>query len=80
MLRRNVRVTPLPGLGDTDALDFLAQLPELCVFSSDFPHHEGNAEPIELYQPELDGLHDELRAHFLGENMAECFARTGNAL
>jgi predicted TIM-barrel fold metal-dependent hydrolase len=80
MLRRNVRVTPLPGLGDTDALDFLARLPEMCVFSSDFPHHEGNAEPIELYQPGLDGLDDELRAFFLGENIAECFARTGNAL
>jgi predicted TIM-barrel fold metal-dependent hydrolase len=80
MLRRNVRVTPLPGLGDTDALDFLARLPEMCVFSSDFPHHEGNAEPIELYRPELDRLDDDLRASFLGENIAQCFARTGNAL
>ena len=52
MLRRNVRVTPLPGLGDTDALEFLAVLPEMCVFSSDFPHQEGNAEPIDLYRPD----------------------------
>jgi len=80
MLRRNVRVTPLPGLGDSDALDFLARLPEVCVFSSDFPHHEGNAEPIELYRPELDTVDDHLRESFLGENMAECYARTGNAL
>ena len=59
MLRRNVRVTPLPGLGDTDALEFLAVLPEMCVFSSDFPHLEGNAEPIDLYRPELDTLDED---------------------
>ncbi len=59
MLRRNVRVTPLPGLGDTDALEFLAALPEMCVFSSDFPHLEGNAEPIDLYRPELDTLDED---------------------
>jgi predicted TIM-barrel fold metal-dependent hydrolase len=80
MLRRNVRVTPLPGLGDTDALEFLAVLPEMCVFSSDFPHHEGNAEPIDLYRPELDTLDEELRARFLGDNSADCFARMGDPL
>jgi predicted TIM-barrel fold metal-dependent hydrolase len=80
MLRRNVRVTPLPGFGDTGALDFLADLPDVCVFSSDYPHQEGNADPIELYRPALDALDDELRAWFLGGNMAACFARTGDAL
>jgi len=80
MLRRNVRVTPLPGLGDTDALEFLAALPEMCVFSSDFPHHEGNADPINLYRPELDTLDHELRTRFLGDNSADCFARMGDPL
>jgi hypothetical protein len=50
------------------------------VFSSDYPHQEGNADPIELYRPALDALDDELRAWFLGGNMAACFARTGDAL
>ena len=80
MLRRNVRVTPLPGFGDTDALEVLAALPEMCVFSSDFPHQEGNAEPIELYRPELDTLDETLRARFLGDNSADCFARMGDPL
>jgi predicted TIM-barrel fold metal-dependent hydrolase len=80
MLRQNVRVTPLPGLGDTDALGFLAALPEMCVFSSDFPHLEGNADPIDLYRPELDDLDAEIRSSFLGENAADCFARTGDPL
>ena len=40
----------------------------MCVFSSDFPHLEGNAEPIDLYRPALDTLDEELRARFLGDN------------
>jgi predicted TIM-barrel fold metal-dependent hydrolase len=80
MLRRNVRVTPLPGFGDAGALDFLDDFPDVCVFSSDYPHQEGNADPIELYRPALDALDGELRAWFLGENMAQCFARTGDPL
>jgi predicted TIM-barrel fold metal-dependent hydrolase len=80
MLRRNVRITPLPGFGDSDALDVLSRLPGMVVFSSDYPHHEGNAAPLELYQPELDALDASLRASFLGESMAECYARTGDPL
>ena len=80
MLQRAVRLTPLPGFGDTDALDVLAQLPEMCVFSSDYPHMEGNADPIELYRPELDGIDVDLRTAFLGATMAESYARMGDPL
>ncbi|HEX7094769.1 MAG TPA: amidohydrolase family protein, partial [Acidimicrobiales bacterium] len=80
MLRRNVRITPLPGFGDDDALDVLAALPGMVVFSSDYPHQEGNAEPIELYRPALDQLDDDLRSSFLGGSMEECYARTGDPL
>jgi predicted TIM-barrel fold metal-dependent hydrolase len=80
MLRRNVRSTPLPGFGDTDALDVLAELPDQLVWSSDYPHFEGNAEPIELYGTALDDLDAELRAWFMGGNVEECYARTGDPL
>ena len=80
MLRRNVRVTPLPGLGDVDALDVVAALPEMCVFSSDYPHQEGNADPIDLYQPRLDDLGAALKASFLGENISHCYARMNDPL
>ncbi|HVM68069.1 MAG TPA: amidohydrolase family protein, partial [Acidimicrobiales bacterium] len=56
MLRRNVKVTPLPGFGDVEALDVLAQRPDMVLFSSDYPHQEGNAEPIALYGERLGGL------------------------
>jgi predicted TIM-barrel fold metal-dependent hydrolase len=80
MLRRNVRSTPLPGFGDADALDVLAELPEQLVWSSDYPHQEGNAEPIDLYGTRLDALDPELRAWFMGGNVEQCFARTGDPL
>lgn len=80
MLRRNVRVTPLPGFGDVDALDVLAEIPEVVVWSSDYPHQEGNADPINLYGPALDELDAELRTSFMGTNVEECFARLGDPL
>jgi predicted TIM-barrel fold metal-dependent hydrolase len=80
MLQRNVRITPLPGFGDVDALDVLRELPGMCVFSSDYPHMEGNADPIALYGTALDHLDPDVRAGFLGGTAAACFARTGDPL
>ena len=80
MLRRNVRSTPLPGFGDSDALDVLRKLPDQLVWSSDYPHFEGNAEPIELYGAALDDLEGGMRAWFMGGNIEQCFARTGDPL
>ena len=80
MLRDQVRLTPLPGFGDDDALEVLATLPDMTVWSSDYPHQEGNADPIALYQPALDGLDATLRRRFLGGTMEESFARMGDPL
>ena len=50
MVRRNVRATPLLGLGDPNVAEgLLQQFPETFVFSSDYPHGEGNADPLKLY-------------------------------
>jgi predicted TIM-barrel fold metal-dependent hydrolase len=80
MLRRNVKFTPLPGFGDVEALDVVAQLPEMALFSSDYPHQEGNADPINLYGRPLDDLEPSLRERFLGGNATDVFARTGDPL
>jgi predicted TIM-barrel fold metal-dependent hydrolase len=80
MLRRNVKITPLPGFGDIEALDVLQRLPQMCLFSSDYPHMEGNADPIRLYGPALEALDAELRERFLGGNAADAYARTGDPL
>jgi predicted TIM-barrel fold metal-dependent hydrolase len=80
MLRRNVKLTPLPGFGDVEALDVVAALPEMTLFSSDYPHQEGNADPIALYGDGLDQLDPDVRAQFMGGNAEACFARTGDPL
>jgi predicted TIM-barrel fold metal-dependent hydrolase len=79
--RRNIRATPLIGLGDKDPLEaVLPKLPERLVFSSDYPHGEGNASPIDILQPALSNLDPDARDSFLGGNIAECFARMGDPL
>ena len=81
MARRHVRAAPLPGLGDPPPFQgALAGLGEMMVLSSDYPHGEGNADPIALFAPALSELQDHDREQFLGENIAECFARTGDPL
>ena len=78
-VRRNVRLTPLPGLGD-DGMAVISDLKEMLVFSSDFPHNEGNIDPIAAYGDKLGSLPRELREQFLGGTMNECFARMGDPL
>jgi len=80
MLRRNVKVTPLPGLEDVEALDVLARVPEMYLISSVHPHFEGNPDPINLYGSALSEFDDDVRDRLLGANAAEAFARTGDQL
>ena len=54
--------------------------PEMCVFSSDYPHQEGNAAPLDLYRPALDDLDIELRSAFLSGTIADSYARMGDPL
>lgn len=79
LVRRNVKVTPLPGLGD-NGMAVLADIPEILVFSSDFPHAKGNPDPIGIYGDALASQPAPLRSAFLGDTMAEVFARTGDPL
>lgn len=78
LLARHIRLTPLPGLGDWNTLDLIRDYPEIVVFSSDYPHTEGNADPIALYRPGIDELADPVRTGFLGGTIAGSFARIGD--
>ena len=81
MIRQQVRSAPLPGLGDPNPItDELAELAEMLVFSSDYPHGEGNRDPQVLLAPSLEKLNTEQRKQFLGANIAECFRRMGDPL
>jgi predicted TIM-barrel fold metal-dependent hydrolase len=75
-MHRNVRATPLVSQGD-DALSLLEEISDMMVFSSDFPHPEGNDV---IFEPGLARLDEELQASYLGGNIAECFRRMGDPL
>jgi predicted TIM-barrel fold metal-dependent hydrolase len=79
-LQRNVRFTPLPGFNEVKALDVVAALPEMALFSSDYPHQEGNADPINVYGAALQSLDPLTRERFMGRNAADAFARMGDPL
>ena len=78
-VRRNVRITPLPR-SHQSPVRLLEEFPECVVFSSDYAHNESNPEPTAHYEPILADVKPDVRASFLGGNLAECFARTGNPL
>jgi predicted TIM-barrel fold metal-dependent hydrolase len=81
LLRRNVRFTPLPpGLDDRTIREVVAALPEMALFSSDYPHQEGNEDPINAYGDTLQALDAETRDRFMGRNAADAFARMGDPL
>ena len=78
-LRRQVRATPLPQQW-RDAAPALAQVPEVVVFSSDYPHREGSPRPIDDLAPVLGDLDPETRERFLGGSILEVFERMGDPL
>ena len=79
-LRRNVKFTPLPGFSESKALDVVATLPEMALFSSDYPHQEGNADPINVYGDGLQALDPVTLKRFMGENAVSAYARMGDPL
>jgi uncharacterized protein len=76
---RNVRITPLP-VEHQSPVPIIEGLPDVAVFSSDYPHMEGSGDPIGHYDTQLAGLTDEQRASFLGDSLAACFARMGDPI
>ena len=76
-VRRNVRITPLPRAHQSP-VKLLAEFPECVVFSSDYAHNESNPEPTAHYDALLADVPAEVRASFLGGNLADCFARMGD--
>jgi len=78
-VRRNIRVTPLPVAHElpNPTLDFLPDVP---VFSSDYPHFEGSGDPMGHYDKELASVPQEAKASFLGGNLVECFQRMGDPI
>jgi uncharacterized protein len=80
-LARNVRATPLSSGNDQPLTKIMGELPDdMIVFSSDFPHFEGFADPIGHYAEALKELPEARRERFLGGSMADVYRRMGDPL
>ena len=70
-VRRQVRFTPYPT---EDVGWIIAQSgPEVCLFSSDYPHVEGGRRPIERFEASLaaSGIDDHARQRFYADNFVD---------
>lgn len=80
-LARNVRATPLNGGNDQPLPRIIDELPDdMVLFSSDFPHFEGFADPASYYAETLAGLPQLKRDRFFGGAAADIFKRMGDPI
>jgi predicted TIM-barrel fold metal-dependent hydrolase len=68
-VRRQLRVTPYP----TEDVGWIALQagPEICLFSSDYPHVEGGRNPLRRFEASMAGLSESARERFYCSNFVE---------
>jgi len=68
-VRRQVRFTPYP----TEDVGWIIEQagPEVCLFSSDYPHVEGGRRPIERFEASLGPATDDIRRRFYRDNFLD---------
>ena len=69
IVRRQVRVTPYPH-EDTGWI-IRESGPELCLFSSDYPHVEGGRNPLGRFDASVTGLDDDAIGRFYFDNFVD---------
>jgi predicted TIM-barrel fold metal-dependent hydrolase len=77
-VRRQVRFTPYP----TEDVGWIIEQagPEVCLFSSDYPHVEGGRRPIERFEASLGDAPAEIRRRFYCDNFLDLMGTAGAAL
>jgi predicted TIM-barrel fold metal-dependent hydrolase len=79
-VRRQVRATPYP----TEDVGWIIEQsgPEVCLFSSDFPHVEGGRKPVERFQASLDAANtpEGAREAFWSSNFLDLMGTAAAAL
>ena len=72
-VRRQVRVTPSPH----EPAGWVVQNagPEVCLFSSDYPHTEGGRNPIKRFEASLEGCSDVEKEGFYRTNFEDLMGR-----
>jgi len=77
-VRRQVRVTPYP----TEDVGWIIanSAPEICMFSSDYPHVEGGRRPIERFEASLGAADEPTRQRFYCDNFRDLMGAAGASL
>jgi predicted TIM-barrel fold metal-dependent hydrolase len=68
-VQRQIRATPYP----TEDVGWIIEQagPEVCLFSSDYPHVEGGRKPYERFEASLGDASDEIRDRFYCDNFVD---------
>jgi predicted TIM-barrel fold metal-dependent hydrolase len=77
-VRRQVRFTPYP----TEDVGWIIEqsAPELCMFSSDYPHVEGGRRPIERFESSLAGVGEDTKRRFYSDNFLDLLGSAARAV
>ncbi|HEY2387060.1 MAG TPA: amidohydrolase family protein [Candidatus Binatia bacterium] len=72
-VRRQIRVTPYPA----EPVGWIVREagPEICLFSSDYPHVEGGRNPLRRFEQSLEGIDEPTRQRFYCDNFVELMGR-----
>jgi predicted TIM-barrel fold metal-dependent hydrolase len=68
-VQRQIRVTPFPTENTGWIIDQVG--PDICMFSSDYPHVEGGRHPVERFDRWLADHDDETKQKFFCDNFAD---------
>jgi predicted TIM-barrel fold metal-dependent hydrolase len=72
-VRRQIRATPYPA----EDVGWIIRNsgPEVCLFSSDYPHVEGGRNPIKRFEASMTDLHEDEKQRFYFDNFVELMGR-----
>jgi predicted TIM-barrel fold metal-dependent hydrolase len=77
-VQRQIRFTPYP----TEDVGWIIEQsgPEVCMFSSDYPHVEGGRRPLERFEASLEGTQGDAVERFYTSNFLDLMGSAGAAL
>jgi predicted TIM-barrel fold metal-dependent hydrolase len=77
-VRRQIRFTPYP----TEDVGWIIANsgPEVCLFSSDYPHVEGGRKPLERFESSLGDVDESVRQAFYCDNFLDLMGTAGQQL
>lgn len=77
-VRRQMRFTPYP----TEDVDWIIEQsgPDVCLFSSDYPHVEGGRRPLERFEASLGDADESVRRRFYCDNFRDLMGSAAVAL